>query len=248
MREADEGAPPFWERPEQVERFAERAPDRRLAGLLDRFPEPGGVRVLDLGCAGGRNAELLARRGFDLRALDASEAMVRRTRERVARILGPREASRRVRRGRMEDLGRFADDTFDLVVALGVYHNAGSRQAWDRSVAETARVLARGGLLLTSDFSPRSEPRGEPLRRLGDSSHRYEGFASGPLFLLEAAALDREMARHGLFPAAPTEAVRVPTDEGHRVTVNGLYRKDDGPRAGGGGRASRSRNGERPDM
>jgi hypothetical protein len=33
------------------------------------------------------------------------------------------------------------------------------------------------------------------------------------------------MNRHGLLPETPTYAVRVPTDEGYRVTVNGLYRK-----------------------
>jgi len=33
------------------------------------------------------------------------------------------------------------------------------------------------------------------------------------------------MASYGLVPETPTQTVEGPTDEGFRVTVNGLYRK-----------------------
>ena len=94
----------YWEDPAQVARFAEREADRRLAALLPSFPDPARTRVLDLGCAGGRNAALLALKGFDVHALDASAAMVAHTRERLAAVLGVAEAERRVRQGRMDDL------------------------------------------------------------------------------------------------------------------------------------------------
>ena len=47
--------------------------------LIEEYPDPSRVRVLDLGCAGGRNTVVLAERGFDLEALDASAAMVAKT-------------------------------------------------------------------------------------------------------------------------------------------------------------------------
>ena len=50
---------PFWERPEIVEKFAGREPDRRLAEWLSVRDDLEGLRVLDIGCAGGRNAEYL---------------------------------------------------------------------------------------------------------------------------------------------------------------------------------------------
>jgi hypothetical protein len=55
--------------------------------------------------------------------------MVAETRRRVAEILGEREAEARVRLGRMDDLAEFDDGTFDLVVSLGVLHNAQSGPA-----------------------------------------------------------------------------------------------------------------------
>ena len=96
-----------WNDPERVECFASRDPDHRLVELVEALPYPRGVTVLDLGCAGGRNAEYLARHELDLHALDVAEAMVARTRERVAVVLGAEEAEARVVRGTMDDLSRW---------------------------------------------------------------------------------------------------------------------------------------------
>ncbi|UCG86397.1 MAG: class I SAM-dependent methyltransferase [Gemmatimonadota bacterium] len=222
----------FWEQQEQVEKFAAREPDLRLTGLLKTYPEPSSVRVLDLGCAGGRNTGLLARDGFDFHAVDSAAAMVARTRERVAQFVGDEIAERRVRLGRMEDLGDLRDETFGLVVALGIYHQAESHAHWNRALAETHRVLGAGGLVLTSTFSPRSQPRGMPLRPVPGEEHMYDGFSSGPLCLVTADEWDAAMLALGFVTHSVTETVRVETEGGFRVTVNGLYCKaaGEGPR------------------
>ncbi len=218
-------ASPFWEHPEQVDRFSDREPDRRLSELLSSFTAPAKTRILDLGCAGGRNTVVLAEQGFDFQALDMSRAMVERTRERVAASLGREDAERRVTLGAMEDLGRFPPRSFDLVVALGLYHNSTCREQWDRALAETARVLKAGGLLLVANFTPRTDPKGSGVKPVAGEPHVYEGFDAGPVFLLEADELDEEMALHGLRPVVPSETVETPTDVGCRVTVNALYAK-----------------------
>lgn len=217
--------PSFWESSEQVERFAARDPDRRLVALLERYDHPSSVRVLDLGCAGGRNAEAAARAGFDVYAVDASQPMVERTRSRLRPIIGRSAADERVRVARMDDLDCFEDGFFDLVVALGIHHNAASESEWQATVAETARVLAGGGRVLVASFTPASLPGGRALERVAGEPHVFAGFESGPMFLLDADALDREMARHGLRAEVATETVRVETNPGRRVTANALYRK-----------------------
>ncbi len=215
----------FWEEPEQVERFAARESDHRLVELLDSFDHPRQTRVLDLGCAAGRNTVLLARLGYDFYALDSSEGMIGKTRERVAAIAGRDAAVDRVRVGVMEDLREFQNEFFHVVVALGVYHQAESLEQWDQALNETCRVLAAGGLLVSASFSPASRPRGAPLNSVPGQPHMYQGFHSGPLCMVDALELDHAMASRGLLPDTPTETVEVATDEGYRVTVNGLYRK-----------------------
>lgn len=214
----------FWEEPEQVERFADREPDRRLVELLKGYADPGLVRVLDIGCAAGRNTLLLAAAGFDVHALDSSHAMIERTRERVAELLDPDEALRRIRVGSMDAL-EFESRSFDLVVALGLYHNARSPEEWDRALSETARVLKPGGLLLVANLARRIRPEGVRLAPVPGMPHVYEGLPSGRVYLVDASDLDAAMAEHGLEPETPTRTVQVVKNGGLRVTVNGLYRK-----------------------
>jgi SAM-dependent methyltransferase len=128
-----------WNDPDRVEEFARRDPDHRLAELVKEIDSPASTRVLDLGCAGGRNAVFLLDRGFDVEALDAAPAMVERTGQDLVRASGNPDAARRVRLGRMDTLD-FADDgRYALIVALGIYHQAEDEAALDRALAESSR-------------------------------------------------------------------------------------------------------------
>ncbi len=217
--------PDNWERPETVARFAARDIDHRLADLIPSYPDPSAIRVLDIGCAGGRNAEPLVRAGFDVHALDSSRAMVERSRERVAGVLGADEAERRVRRGRMDDLSDFADESIDLVIALGVFQMAESPVEWARTLDESARVLTPGGLLLVATFAPGTQPRGVALERVPGERFLHIWSDGKNTTLVSPAELDDEMARRGLEPATETVAVQAARERGTRETVNGLYRK-----------------------
>ena len=216
---------PFWEQPENVERFAARDPDHRLTEILDGLPSASELRALDLGCAGGRNTVLMAERGCSVWALDASAAMVEKTRHRLGALIGEDEAAARVVRGSMIDLSRFADGFFHLVVALGIYHNARSRDEWGAALSETSRVLASDGQLLVAVFTPETDLTGEGVTPVPGEPLVYEGFPSGRAVLVEPPTLDDEMARYDLALAAPVEVVTTPREPGQRVSINALYRK-----------------------
>jgi SAM-dependent methyltransferase len=216
----------FWERREQVERFGARDPDVRLSRLLPRYRDPATVRVLDLGCAAGRNTVLLAEKGFDIIALDASDAMVAETRRRLEGFFGPREIEDRIRVGRMEDLAWIPTGTVDLLVALGIFHQAQSWRDWERALDEAERVVRAGGLALVSVFTPETDLTGEGTRPVAGQPHVYEGFhGGGRLVLVDAATLDAEMSRRQFAPEGRTETVRKNLERGQRVSANGLYRK-----------------------
>jgi SAM-dependent methyltransferase len=218
-----------WEDPERVEEFARKPPDHRLRALVEAEPDPTRLRALDIGCAAGRNAVYLAEQGVDVVATDGSAAMVERTRERLAGLLGAGEAERRVVRARMEEL-RWADaSSFDLVVALGIYHNARSAEEWEAALAETTRVLKPGGRVLVSVFTPETDLDGKGHVPVPGVPNLYERPDGRRMYLVDPTTLDREMAVHGLEPAEPTVLTEGQVEVGRRVSVNGLYRKSRGP-------------------
>jgi SAM-dependent methyltransferase len=215
----------IWENPERVEEFATREADTRMMKLVTRFDTPAEARVLDLGCAAGRNAVVLAALGFDAYAVDSSAAMIERTRARVAEAIGEDEAKRRVVQGFMDDLSRFGDASFDMVLGVGVYHNAHDRDEWERSLSESSRILKEGGLLLVANFSPRCNPDGQGMHPVEGEPGVYIGFGRERLYLREQDDLDADMRRHGLTPEVETVTVTREVEKGVRVIVNALYRK-----------------------
>lgn len=233
---------PSWDDPDTVAFFRDRPPDHRVVALLESGALPCGSRVLDLGCAGGRNAGYLTELGLDVLAVDASAAMVAATRSRLARTLGPEEAARRVRLDRLDALDDLPGAAFDLVLALGVLQHAGSEAAFEAAIATIARVVRPGGAVLVAHFAPSSRPGGRRLRRVAGTRHAFVGWGgvddAAPMVLHEPDALDAAFAAHGLVPFEPSVRVerRTGPDDrgagsdphpnwGTRATVNAHYHR-----------------------
>ena len=217
--------PGFWNDPERVDEFAKRDPDHRLVELIKDYSEPSRLRVLDLGCAGGRNAVFLARHGFDVYAVDSAQAMVERTRAELAATVNGEEAERRVLQGEMKDLSRFESGSVALIVALGVFQQAQSVNEWHRSLAEAARVLSAGGRCLVANFGPGTGSVDRKPELIPGTKFVYSGMRYGNACLLTVAQLDEEFARVGLTPEVPSQQVEREADGQRRVTVNALYKK-----------------------
>ncbi len=216
----------FWESPDVVRRFADREPDHRLRDLAPTLRR-GETRVLDVGCAGGRNTVFLAALGVLVEAVDSSAAMVEETRRRLSTVLDEETAAARVRLGRMDDLSAYPSASFDLVLGLGIYQNAASLEEWNRAIAETARVLRPGGQVLVAHFTPDLDMTGEGVEPVPGEPHVFTGLADGRAVLFYQDELEQAMARHGLAPAVPSRTVVVETNPGRRSTVNALLRRAD---------------------
>jgi len=105
---------------------------------LDMSALPGAALVLDIGCGRGATARLLAARGHQVLALDASEHNVSQTRAHsVFPLLARAEAL------------PLAARSVDAVFCECVLSVTGQTQA---VLAESARVLRPGGLLVLSDL------------------------------------------------------------------------------------------------
>ncbi|HEX8691634.1 MAG TPA: class I SAM-dependent methyltransferase [Longimicrobium sp.] len=112
---------------------------------LSLLPPLAGLRVLDAGCGSGWYAEHLVRQGADVTAFDVEPRFVELTRARAG-------GNARVLQGDFAQPLHFAPDAaFDLVLCALALHYA---EDWEAVLAEFARVLRPGGLLVFSTHHP----------------------------------------------------------------------------------------------
>jgi len=173
------------------------------------------MRVLDVGCGGGRNAELLLRAGFDVHGVDVSEKEVERARRRAAEA-APHAPASQFRQGAIETLP-YPDAHFDAVVCVAVLHFARDRAHFDAMVAELRRVVRPGGLLFarlatTIGVESLVRPLGGGRWRMGDGDER---------FLVDEAALVGLTARIGGELADPLKTTIV---QGRRAMTTWVVR------------------------
>lgn len=161
---------------------------QRQAAVLDyvdaaaRRPH---AQVLEIGCGAGHLTVQLAKRRFQVKAVDASSVMVNVTARRVDEAGFSERAS--VSQADVHALP-YEDGSCDLVVAVGVLpwlHSPGD------AVGEMARVLRSGGqLVLTADNAARlsslTDPRAmlalTPLRRVYHRLRNRPGQAISRLY------------------------------------------------------------------
>ncbi len=123
--------------------------------MLDLWPAVTAPTALDLACGTGRYSRILAEKGAaDIVAVDFSPAMLQSA------------GAHRVRAS-MSRLP-FPPETFDVVICGLAIGHASNINLW---MAEVARVLRTGGVLLYSDFHPAAARAGLP-RTFKDADNR----------------------------------------------------------------------------
>lgn len=96
-------------------------------------------KILEAGCGAGRILRYYHDRGYDIIGIDFIDVAI----GKLVEI----DPTLQAEVGDITNL-RFADESFDYVLAFGLYHNL--EQGLDKSIQETSRVLKKGGLVCAS--------------------------------------------------------------------------------------------------
>ncbi|MBL4574646.1 MAG: methyltransferase domain-containing protein [Opitutaceae bacterium] len=115
--------------------------------ILDLIPElPHRAKVLDLGCGDGRNAIPLARAGYNVTALDISEAGIRKL-----NILAKREGLA-IDTGVTDMTTCDFPEEYDLIISHGCLHLV-ERNQWDRMIAQFKTHTTPSGFNVLTVFT-----------------------------------------------------------------------------------------------
>ncbi|HPW18791.1 MAG TPA: class I SAM-dependent methyltransferase [Candidatus Aminicenantes bacterium] len=143
--------------------------DRERDWMIERAL-PLGALTLETGTGKGHFTLALARRGFRVTTVDASEEE-----QAFARLQAERSGLAGLiefRVGDAESLD-FPDDSFDAVFSVNLLHHLSDPR---RALDEMARVLAPGGKLVVSDFSDEGFRMMDELHRSEGGRHRASPF------------------------------------------------------------------------
>jgi 2-polyprenyl-3-methyl-5-hydroxy-6-metoxy-1,4-benzoquinol methylase len=174
-----------YEHPEPYKRFFYGARFDAVLGALD--PRPG-EEILEVGCGSGAYTRELVQRGARVTATEYAPGPLAQARHH----LGPLAADADLRIADAQSLP-FTDGSFDKVLLSEVIEHVPRP---DQAIAEAARVLRHGGLLVVSTpsrFSPLNLAYGvkRRVRRYAFNEHLYE-LTPGSFRRLVAQHLDVE--------------------------------------------------------
>ena len=129
----------FWKRSSTIESFSNRPPSKYITHEIDKVLKKDNI-ALDIGCGGGRYSKYISDAGGKVIAIDKYCEMA----ENMKNI--------DFLKSNMDDLP-FKDQMFDLVLSIGVWHNAQSFQELEKSIKEAYRVLKDYGYCIVSIFT-----------------------------------------------------------------------------------------------
>lgn len=190
-----------WSDPRTVEGFVRSPPNASLLEFAAGEFRSGG-RLLDLGCGAGRNALPLAHMGWRVIASDLSTPML----NAAARRVKSQALSGRIRlvQAPMEPLP-FATDSFDFVVAHGIWNLARSGSEFRKAVNEAARVARPGAPVFVFTFSRHT--LADDATPVPGETFVFTQFSGHPHCFLTNAELITELGNVG-FTADPAYPMR----------------------------------------
>lgn len=111
---------------------------------IEKYLRPG-MRVLEIGAATGRYSHALARKGYEV---DAVELVQHNIDQFVKNTLPGERVT--VRQADARDLSFLVDNTYDITLLLGPMYHLFSREDQLQALSEALRVTKPGGMLMTA--------------------------------------------------------------------------------------------------
>ena len=175
----------FWNEKEVVNSFANRPCSKYITDEIDKICLQNQIsKVIDIGCGGGRYSKYIKEKNLEVFAVDKNSAMVDIVKECGIDVL----------RCEMSNL-KFKNDTFDLVLSIGVLHNAVSLEEYKAAIKEIYRIMKSNAHCIISVFT--NSVITDDLKFIGESKYVFQN-GRPPMILLSKDTIIEVFKEEGL--------------------------------------------------
>jgi ubiquinone/menaquinone biosynthesis C-methylase UbiE len=217
MRCAEE----FWNNKENIDWFTNQPTSSYWLDFFNGVADKQSSKVLDLGCGGGRNTEMLAKMGFDVYACDRYEGMANQTKKRLIKFGWlQNQAETKIKEQDMTKTG-YRNNFFDCILAHGIYHNAFTESDYEKAIGESARILKPGGILCFNIFT--SNTIGKGVKKIKDNL--YETKEKLPMVLYSKSQFLSLAMKKGLSVESEIFEYNSKVTTGERSVMRGFLTK-----------------------
>ena len=141
---------------------------------IERYLQPG-MRIIEIGAATGRYSHALARKGYQVNAVELVEHNIEIIKENTL----PDEPVT-ITQGNAMDLSAFESETYDITLLLGPMYHLFTTEDKLKALSEAIRVTKKGGIIFAAYC-------------MGDASILSYGFIHGQIHnIIEKCMLDTE--------------------------------------------------------
>lgn len=170
----------FWNKDETRNLFQNRNVSKYITDEIDALDN--NLKVIDIGCGGGRYSRYVKQKGMFVIAVDKYSNMAASlAKDNIPFI-----------QGCIDNLF-IQDNMFDVILSIGVIHNAITLEEYEKAISEMYRILKKDGKVIFSVFT--NDVITDDLTLVGNS--RYEINERQPMILLSKEEINNIFNKNG---------------------------------------------------
>lgn len=175
----------FWEKESTAKEFTERPASKYITDAIDEvlLNKEKNIKALDIGCGGGRYSRYLSNIVNNVYAIDRYEQMA----------FSVKNTNISFAKANMDNIP-FEDNMFDLIISIGVVHNAVTIKEFNNSIKEINRLLKPNSRAILSVFT--NDVITNDLIKTGENL--YNIVNRPPMVLLSKKQIDELLAFNNL--------------------------------------------------
>ncbi len=175
----------FWQDEEVAKKFTEKPVSQYIVKEIEEISNKRKIdKVIDIGCGGGRYSRYLNSHGYNVLAVDKYKEMAFSLEKENIEFV----------QANMDNIPT-SSEIFDIILSIGVIHNATTKIEFINTIKEFNRILKKNGYVILSVFT--NDIITEDLKYLGKGVYEVEN--RPPMVLLSKEEINQIVKENGFY-------------------------------------------------